>query len=75
MSKEALLAKDKHSERARGLAAAIGSYQMGVISIDRVLRNYSDVEIGAYWHELAEQVVESIITSEKAPSGISKLVN
>jgi hypothetical protein len=69
------MAKDKHAELAGRLRAATVSYQMGFKSIYRVLRDYSDVEIGVYWHDLAEEVVESIITGGMPRSGISKLIH
>jgi hypothetical protein len=69
------MAKDKHPELVRRLPAATVSYQRGFKSIYRVLHNYTDVEIEVYWHELAEEVVESIVAGGMPRSGISKLVH
>jgi len=54
----------KYPELARRLAAATGSYTTRVKSMDYYMREYVSGEVGQYWHELAEQIMEETAKSQ-----------
>jgi hypothetical protein len=65
----------KYPELARRLATAAVSCIAGVGSMDHFMREHVTGDVGPFWHQLAEQVMDAISQPRDAAPDVSKLIH